>query len=142
MSGNPALRDLLLRVREVTLGAYAHQDIPFEALVELLQPDQDLRCVPFRVAFTLQNAPLPALDLPPLTLDVIEVDRGVADYDLALSIADTDGSLSGKWMYSTDLFAPRTIRRMAEDFQTVLEGMVADPMQSIANLVCIIRSQS
>ncbi|RMF30995.1 MAG: non-ribosomal peptide synthetase, partial [Chloroflexi bacterium] len=89
LSGNPRFTELLKRVREVALGAYAHQDLPFEMLVEALQPQRDMSHSPlFQVMFVLQNVPLEALELPDLTLRPVDVDRGTATFDLTLSMAE------------------------------------------------------
>ena len=90
LSGNPTFRDLLRRVREVCLGAYAHQDLPFEKLVEELHLARDLSRNPlFQVMFVLQNTPLQALDLPGLSLIPVEVDTATTHFDLTMHFADT-----------------------------------------------------
>ncbi|MDY7077386.1 MAG: amino acid adenylation domain-containing protein [Chloroflexota bacterium] len=135
LSGDPTFRKLLVRVREVTLGAYAHQDLPFEMLVEELQPERDMSRTPlFQVMFILQNAPLEPLQLPDLTLSPLEAHSGTATFDLTLSMAETHSGLSGAIEYNTDLFNAATIRRMVGHFQTLLEGIVADPDQPISQL--------
>jgi amino acid adenylation domain-containing protein len=135
LAGNPNFRELLRRVREVALGAYAHQDLPFERLVEELQPERDLSRNPlFQVMFDLQNAPLPALDLPDLTVQPLTVDYGTAKFDLTLSVQETAQGLNGLLEYNTDLFDEATIMRLAGHFQTLLEGITADPAQPIGTL--------
>src|SRR5207245_1139841 len=105
LSGNPSFHELLGRVRETTLGAYAHQDLPFERLVEVLQPERDLRYTPlFQVMFALQNTPMPALDLAGLTISPVPISSQTAKFDLTLTMLETDQGLSGWFEYNTDLF--------------------------------------
>lgn len=145
LSGNPTFRSLLTRVREVALGAYAHQDLPFEKLVEELHPERNLNQNPlFQVVFALQNAPMSALELPGLTLSPLPFDSETTRFDLefhlwertpenGLWINNSEG-ISGFVIYSTDLFDDSTIKRMLGHFQTLLESIVADPEQRIADL--------
>mgnify|MGYP002778537453 CR=1 FL=1 len=135
LSGNPTFRELLGRVREVTLGAYAHQDLPFEKLVQELQPERDLSRHPlFSVAIALQNTPITALELPELALSQFEFDSGTSRLDLEFHLWQTPAGLQGQIIYSTDLFDRSTIVRMLGHFQTLLEGIVADPEQRLADL--------
>ena len=135
LSGNPPFRELLARVREVTLGAYAHQDLPFEKLVEELQPERDLSRNPlFQVVFALQNAPLEVLELPGLTLSPLSFDPGTARFDLEFHLLECLGSLGVVVTYSTALFDTVTITRMLDNFQGLLESIVADPDRRLANL--------
>jgi amino acid adenylation domain-containing protein/non-ribosomal peptide synthase protein (TIGR01720 family) len=135
LSGNPSFQTVLKRVREVALGAYAHQDVPFEKLVDELQPDRDLSHNPlFQVMFVLQNAPMPTLELPELTLNTLEIDSETATFDLTLTLVETPTGLSGTCEYSTDLFEPETIARMLGHFQTLLQGIITNPKQQISEL--------
>ena len=135
LSGNPSFQELLGRVREVTLGAYSHQDLPYEKLVEELRPPRDLSRNPlFQVLFALRNTPRQAPELAGLTLSSLEVDNETAKFDLTLELGETPEGLSGWFEYSTDLFDAATIARMAGHFQTLLEGIVADPEQRVATL--------
>jgi len=135
LSGNPTFRELLGRVRETTLGAYAHQDLPFERLVEALQPERDLRYTPlFQVVFALQNAPVPTLDLAGLTISPVSVSSQTAKFDLTLMMIETEQGLSGWFEYSTDLFDSATIAAMAARFHTLLAGIVADPDRRVDDL--------
>ncbi len=134
-SGNPTFRDLLNRVREVTLGAYAHQDLPFEKLVEELHPERDLSYHPFfQVVFSLQNTPIEVLELPGLTLSLFEFDNETAKLDLEFHLWQDWESLKGQMVYSTDLFDDTTITRMLGHFQTLLESVVANPEQRLSDL--------
>jgi amino acid adenylation domain-containing protein/FkbM family methyltransferase len=133
-SGNLTFRELLARVREVTLGAYAHQDLPFEQLVEALQPERDLSRTPlFQVMFALQNAPMPPLELAGLLLEPLEIGSDVAQYDLTLILVDTAHGFKGMLVHNADLFEAATIRRLLAHFQTLLEGIVANPEQRLAD---------
>ncbi|MBW4575238.1 MAG: amino acid adenylation domain-containing protein [Aphanothece sp. CMT-3BRIN-NPC111] len=135
LSNNPSFRELLSRVREVTLGAYQHQDLPFEKLVEELQPERSLSHNPlFQVMFQLRNAPMPALELSGLSLTLLEVEQGTTQFDLSLDMQEVAQGLKASVEYSTDLFDSATITRMLGHFQTLLEGIVADPNQPLSNL--------
>jgi amino acid adenylation domain-containing protein len=135
LSSNPTFRELLRRVREVCLGAYAHQDLPFERLVEELQPERNLGHSPlFQVMFILQNAPRHTLEIPGMGLSYLPVDTETMRFDLVVSLAEEPAGLRGGIRYKADLFDTDTIRRMAGHFQTLLEAIVADPDQTIATL--------
>jgi hypothetical protein len=129
LSGDPAFRELLRRVKEDSLGAFAHQDVPFEKLVEELQPERSLSHTPlFQVAFTLQKRPRESFQLPGLTLSPLGNERGTTQYDLALNMVDADGGdLTGSLEYDTDLFDAATVTRLIERFETVLREAVARP---------------
>jgi amino acid adenylation domain-containing protein len=135
LSGNPSFRELLKRVREVALGAYAHQDLPFEQLVAALQPDRQSSHTPlFQVLFVLQNAPMPALELPGLTLSLLEVEHESTKFDLALFLTETERGLEGYWQYNADLFENITIKRMSTHFETLLKSIITQPDTRINNL--------
>ncbi len=128
MRGNPRFEDLLGQVREVCLGAYAHQDVPFEKLVEELQPERKLGHSPlFQVAFGLDNAPKETLELPGLTLAMVGIEHNAARFDLTLWMHETGDGLIGIWTYSIDLFEAATIKRMSADYERLLQGIVAHP---------------
>jgi amino acid adenylation domain-containing protein len=127
-SGNPTFREMLERVREVTIGAYAHQDLPFERLVEEINPERTLSHAPlFQVLFILQNAPVSALQLPGLKLEILGNESKNSKIDLALSVSETNAGLIATFEYSTDLFEAATISRMLDDFQSLLGDIVANP---------------
>ncbi len=135
LSDNPSFCQLINRVRKVTLGAYAHQDLPFEKLVEALQPERDLSRHPlFQVMFIFQNAPVTPLELPGLTLEPLEHENGTAKYDLSLYVRETDAGLEATWEYNTDLFEPATIQRMQGHWQTLLEAIATAPETPISHL--------
>ncbi|MBD2095649.1 amino acid adenylation domain-containing protein [Trichocoleus sp. FACHB-591] len=135
-SGNPTLTDLLHRVRQVTLDAYTHQDLPFDHLVEALNPPRDLSRTPlFQVKFVLQNAPMPSLSLADLNLEVLEVDRGTTKFDLLINLADTPEGIQGSLYYSTDLFEAASMTRLWERFEFALQYLVAQPESHLSDLV-------
>jgi amino acid adenylation domain-containing protein len=121
LRGNPSVREALERVRAVTLAAYAHQDVPFAKVVEALRPERRLKTLPlFQVLFVLQNAPMPPLELPGLTLEKLEVDSGTARFDLALFLTETEAGIQGTWRYNAQLFAADTVARLSSQFETLL----------------------
>jgi len=128
LSGNPSFRELMQRVRETTLGAYVHQDMPFEKLVEELQPERSLSQAPlFQVAFGLQNTPSQTLTLPGLELSQMGFEFDTGRFDLTLWISEYEDELSGVWYYNTDLFEAATIERMQGHFETVLQNVLGQP---------------
>ena len=135
LAGNPSFRELLSRVQEVALGAYAHQNLPFEILVEALQPERDLSHTPlFQVMFALQNAPTSEVELAGLTVTPWITEGATAKFDLSLLMQNTATGLVGCWEYNTDLFDASTIKRMTGHFLTLLEGIIANPEQKISQL--------
>jgi non-ribosomal peptide synthetase component F len=128
LSGDPSFSELLRRVREVSLGAYANQDVHFEQVVAELQPQRDLKHAPLiQVAFVLQNAPTPKIAIPGLELTMLEADSGVAQFDLTLSMIERGQSISGSLIYNADLFDAATIEQMRKRLINLLEAIVADP---------------
>ena len=135
LSHNPTFKELLGRVRETALGAYNHQDLPFEKLVEVLQPERNLSHNPiFQVLFALRNIKMPTLELPGLTLTPQEMDRKTARFDLALDLWEEADGICGVFEYNTDLFNASTIKRIAGHFQTLLESIITNPEQPISSL--------
>jgi len=133
LAGDPTYRELLGRVREATLGAYEHQDLPFERLVEAGHPERDLSRHPiFQVMFALQG-PM-KLDLIGLEVEPVPLFSGTAKFDLTLFVEQAPGGLRGLLEYSTDLFDTATIERLAESFGCLLDAAVADPDRRIAAL--------
>ncbi|NER81866.1 MAG: AMP-binding protein, partial [Leptolyngbya sp. SIO1D8] len=135
VSGNPTFEELLDRVRKVMMGAYANQDLPFERLVEELQPERDADRNPlFQVSFDFQNTPKVGFELPGLTITPFEIERTRALFDLHLDITETDSKLECFWEYNTDLFERSTVKRMAGHFETLLEAITANPQQRVSEL--------
>ncbi|WP_256871845.1 non-ribosomal peptide synthetase [Nostoc sp. TCL26-01] len=135
LSGNPTFKELLTRLREVALGAYAHQDLPFEQLVEELQPQRSLSHTPlFQVMFVLQNAPISTMELPGLTARVMETELATAKFDLTLYMEQSGSGLRAAFEYNTDLFNAETISRMVGHLQTLLTAIATNPDQKISQL--------
>jgi hypothetical protein len=135
LSDNISFRELLGRVREVALGAYEHQDLPLEKLVEELRPERDLSPTPlFQALFVFQNTPQEMLELPGLALSSIAADHHTSKFDLAFFVGERQGSLAGTWRYNTELFDSNTIDRMSSHFQSLLESIVARPDAPLAGL--------
>nr|VFJ75374.1 MAG: amino acid adenylation domain-containing protein [Candidatus Kentron sp. FW] len=128
-------RELLQQVRQTCLGAYAHQDIPFETLVEQINPTRSLSHSPlFQVMLALQNNAPVEMELPGLTITTLEQDYPIAKFDLTLFVEEQNGRLHCIWEYATSLFAEDTIRRMGEHFEVLLRGIVAEPETRISQL--------
>ena len=130
----PTFAALLSRTREAALGAYAHQDLPFEKVLEELKPQRNLSYTPlFQVGFVLQNAPVHIPPLPGLTPKLL-LDRhnGTAKFDLTLGLTEMPEGLVGILEYNTDLFDRDTIERMAAQFHRLLEEVVRDPSRTIS----------
>lgn len=135
LSGNPSFKELLKRVREVTMGGYAHQDLPFEMLVEELQTARDLSRTPlFQLVFALQNTPRSELEFPGLVLEPLAVDFGKTMFDLVFGVACTEEGLEGSLMYNVNRFYSDTISRMANHFRLFLEAIVDDPERRLLDI--------
>ncbi|WP_254564071.1 non-ribosomal peptide synthetase [Oscillatoria sp. HE19RPO] len=133
-SGNPSFEDLLSKVRKVTLGAYAHRDLPFEKLVEILQPERSVIYTPLVQVMLVILDELPEIQIEGLRVSPLAVETGIARTDLALCVEKTACGLIGEWEYNTDLFDESTIARMSRHFQTLLEGIVVNSKQKISEL--------
>ena len=135
LAGEPDLAELVARVRDGLLGAYAHQDLPFERLVEELQPERSLSWTPlFQVAFALQNTPLGGVEVPGLGLDPMTLESGTAKFDLTLLLSESGGGLAGVLEHNRDLFDGATVQRMVEHFLNLLAGAAADPELPVSAL--------
>ena len=135
LSGNPGFRDLLLRVREMAQGAYEHQDLPFDRLVEMLNPERDLNRNPlFQIEFAFQHPPISVMNVSGLKLSPLPVGTTTEEFDLSLNIIDDGDALTTSFEYSIDLFDDVTITRMLGHLQTLLEGVVANPEQRLSDL--------
>ncbi|PYS76432.1 MAG: non-ribosomal peptide synthetase, partial [Acidobacteria bacterium] len=142
MSGARGFRELLGGVRELALDAHAHQDLAFEKLVQELQPTRDLSRQPlFQVMFALQNAPESLVELPGLTLDLLETDTGTAKFDLTLVLSTRAEGIGGAVEYSTDLYDAATVERMIGHFGSLLAAAVADPEQPLSTLPLLTKAE-
>ncbi|HET7233234.1 MAG TPA: amino acid adenylation domain-containing protein [Longimicrobium sp.] len=127
LSGGPAFTELLARVRDGALGAYAHQEVPFERLVEALHPERSLSRTPlFQVMFALQGAPSPLPRLGKVDAVPLPVDRATAKFDLTLAISEREDGLAATLEYATELFDRATVERMLGHFHRALEQVAAD----------------
>ena len=136
LSGDPGFLDLVERVREITLGAYAHQDMPFEKLVEELEPERSLSYTPlFQVLFSLQNAPQWAWPIPGLTMTPIEVATTTAKFDLSVELMEIhEGGIFGMMEYSTDLFDAATVERLIHHYRLLLRAVTDRAEERLARL--------
>ncbi|HJX29719.1 MAG TPA: amino acid adenylation domain-containing protein, partial [Thermoanaerobaculia bacterium] len=131
----PSFREAVARTRVAALGAYAHQDLPFERLVEELQVERSLSYSPlFQVMFTLQSFSLESLELPGLRLAPVPMQGVTAKFDLTLSMAEAESGLAGTLEYSSELFDAATMRRLLDHLRTLLEGAAAEPAHPVSEL--------
>ena len=135
LAGEPSVRELLARVREVCLGAYAHQDLPFERLVEELNPERDMGHAPlFQALLALQNVPMSSIELPELRLQALAGEAHAAKFDLELNLAEREGAITGSLSYARDLYEGSTVERMAGHWLRLLEGMALEPGKRVSEL--------
>jgi len=135
LSGAPRFVELLARVKEVTLGAYSHQDVPFEKLVEVLSPQRDLNRTPlFQVMFILQNAPLPQMQLGAAKLEPMQISSGTAKFDLTMSLEEKGGGIQGYLEYSTELFEEQTMQSMIGHYKVLIAAILDHEQASIDDL--------
>ncbi len=135
VSGDPSFRELVQRVNRTALDAYEHQDLPFEKLVDEIQPDRDLSHNPlFQVMFALQNAPAESLDLRGLTLESISREIKVSGFDLECHVWEKGDRLEVVFVYNSDLFDASTIRQMMTHYRRLLEASVASPETPVGQL--------
>jgi amino acid adenylation domain-containing protein len=135
LSDAMTFRELLRQIKETALEAYAHQDLPFEKLVEELQPERALSHSPlFQVMFHLQNAVTESLSLSGLSMSQLEVETQTAKFDLSLSIAESNEGLTGTLNYNTDLFDTASVEQMAGHFERLLDSAVSNPEEQVSRL--------
>ena len=128
---NPSFRELMGRVSQVTLGAYEHQDLPFQKLMDCSNiPSTSL----YRGMFALQNTPSQPLKLGEINISYPDVDSDTSNFDLFLSLTEGEGNITAVLTFKTDLFNSSTITQMLENFQTLLESLVANPNQHLSDL--------
>ena len=135
LKGNPSFTELMRRVRDVTLEAHAHQDLPFEKLVQEIQVRRDLSRTPlFQVLMIFQNVPRTAEGLPGLTATELVTEGRWSDFDLTLWLTETPQGLAGTLEYNTDLFDAAPVQRMIQHFQLLVESAINNPSQPISSL--------
>jgi amino acid adenylation domain-containing protein len=133
-SGNPTFRELLRRVRDVTLDAYANQDVPFATLVEELQPERDLSRNPlFQVLFQLLNVPT-LKNVTSTRPNILRVERGTSTFDITFTLQESGGNLSGELEFNRDLFDPAAIRDLAERYSRLLDSVAEHPDQRLSQV--------
>ncbi|WP_460200814.1 class I SAM-dependent methyltransferase [Scytonema sp. NUACC21] len=134
MSGNPTFGELLTRVRKVALEAYTHQDLPFDQLVEAVQPERDISRTPlFQVMFNVQDySQIP--EIPGLALSLVKIETKTAQFDLSLSIEITEQGVAASCYYNTDLFDAATITKMLRHFENLLSGIAVNPQARLSYL--------
>ncbi|MBW4506976.1 MAG: amino acid adenylation domain-containing protein [Scytonematopsis contorta HA4267-MV1] len=140
LSNDPTFKELLKLVREVTLAAYDHQDMPFDQLVAALNPERDLSRTPlFQYKFVLQNAPIPPLELEGLTLKIAEdIDNGTTKFDLLLTLRETEQGLIGSLEYRIDLFNASTIAKIVADYETIIRAVLVQPSIKLTAIIEIL----
>ena len=135
LAGDPEAGELLARLRETVLGAHAHQDLPFERLVEELQPERALDRTPlFQVMAAFFSARAAGVRFPGVAAELLDVDNGAAKFDLTLLLREEEGGLRAAFVYRRDLFEAATIERMGRHWVRLLEGIVADPGTRVSAL--------
>ncbi|HEU5382935.1 MAG TPA: amino acid adenylation domain-containing protein [Ktedonobacteraceae bacterium] len=135
LAGNPSFRELVQRVRKAALDAYENQDLPFEKVVEQLQPVRDLGRNPiFQVALVLQNVPMATVELSDLSVQPVAIETATTRFDLSLILQESSDGIHGYVEYNSDLFEVATIERMMDQYQRVLADAVARPECRVSNL--------
>ncbi len=142
LEGNPSFQQVLLRCKEASLGAFAHEHMPFERLVEELQPERSLSHNPLvQVFFILQNARIDCLRLNGVALEHLEAETRTSKGDLFFMLSETDGGLAARMEYNTDLYDEATIARMLEHYRALLEAAVANPALPVSELPLLTRDE-
>ncbi len=132
LSGNPTFIELINRIKETALGAFSHQDVPFEKLLDVIHTDRNLSHSPlFQVMFVLQNTPMRVEPAADFDLEFIGVENNISQFDLTLTLNDTPQKISGGFEYNTDIFDRDSIEQMVAHFKRILAQMVRHPQQSI-----------
>ncbi len=143
LSGNPSFLELIGRVRKITLDAYSNQDLPFEKIVEELQPERDMSRNPLaQIMFALQNVPGSMFEIPDLAIDPIRTGAQTVKCDLDVTLWNAPDGLGGSFVYNTDLFDSATITRLMKHYSNLLEEIVANPEKSISELSIISEEES
>jgi amino acid adenylation domain-containing protein len=142
LAGNPSFREFLGRVREATLGAFSNQDVPFEKLVEELNPERKTNRTPlFQIMFSLQNTPIPDIAVEGLTFTPLKLPEAKAKFDLTLEAEEELHGIRLCFEYNAALFAPETIRRMLAHLQNLLDAIVTDPARRVRDLPLLTDSE-
>jgi amino acid adenylation domain-containing protein len=143
LSGNPTVRECIERARQTSLDAFAHQEVPFDRLVEVLRPERSLNRSPlFQTMFILQNWPLKDLQLPGLLLSPVEFDVGLSRFDMNVEAIEQENTIRFFFDFNTDLFDASSIRRMQQHYQMLLTSMVENPDSRISDLAMLTPDES
>nr|ALT22102.1 nonribosomal peptide synthetase [Anabaena sp. XPORK13A] len=140
-SENLTFKELLQQIKQTTLAAYEHQDVPFEQIVDAVKVERSLSHSPlFQVMFVLQNTPSETIELPDVTLTPLTLEQATTNFDLTLDIEPSEQGLVANWEYNSDLFEDATITRMLGHFQNILTSVLANPQQQInqINLLTVV----
>jgi non-ribosomal peptide synthetase component F len=136
LSGAPTFRELVRRVRDVTLGAFAHQEVPFEKVLEAVQPRRQTAFAPlFQVLFVLQSFPALSWPVRGQEAALLGLETRTANFDLTLAMWEAEGGMAGSLIYDTGLFTEAAMPRMAEHFQALLQGVAEDPDQPLSAIL-------
>ncbi len=142
LRNNPAFTEILKQVKETSIGAFANQDLPFEKLIEAVQPERNLNVPPvFQVLFTFQNLPMSKVKVAGLEFEPVNIDNKTVKYDLTLSLEETPRGISGGFGYNTDLFEKDTIERLARHFENLLQSIVENPTARFSELEILDKSE-
>lgn len=143
LSGNPTFMALLDRIRQMALEAYAHQDMPFEQLVEELEPERDMSRNPLvQLSFSYQNVPMPEVELEGLRISPFDFESNTVRFDLETHLWDDENSgLSGTFLYYADIFEPDTIKRMVSHFKNVLTAIVQEPENTVSAIAVLSKAE-
>jgi acyl transferase domain-containing protein/non-ribosomal peptide synthetase component F/NRPS condensation-like uncharacterized protein len=142
LNSDLSFRELVTRVKVVTTGAYAHQDVPFEQIVSSLRPDRSVSKTPFvQVLFVMQNAPTPPIKLPGLKLEALPFYTETAEFELIVTLEEAGEGITGSFAYSSDLFEGSTIVRLQKEFRTLLHSALANPDQPLSSLPLLDRGE-
>lgn len=140
LSGDPGFTQLLARVRTVAMEAYLHQDVPFDRVVEAVNPPRERNRTPlFQVKFVLQNAPRPKLEMENLRLTELELDGGAAKFDLLINVLQEERALRMLWEYSPEIFRESTVQRMADCYLALLESIALNPELRLRETVAVVQ---
>ncbi len=142
LSGAPAFTEAMTRVQEVVQQAYAHQDVPFEKIVDALNLERNLSDTPiFQVMFAFQEAPQKSYEMEGISISPLEMDSGSAKFDMTLSVVEDRSTIRAMWEYNTDLFDAATISAFIEHFQNLLKAISEQPEQKITRLALLSKQE-
>lgn len=143
LSGNPTFASLLARVREVTLQAYEHQDVPFDQLVQALRPERSPDHSPlFQTMFILQNFPIAPIEMQGLSMKPLELEISTARFDLTVEVFPQDGALNVYFDYNSDLYDEETIARLQAHYRAILQAVLVDPNQAVGDIALLSPEES